>query len=60
MQFQSVVLKALASYLREGVHLADICRSGRLFECKVVDGLPGRSVLPTDVEHPFYSPSIDK
>ena len=60
-QFQSVVLKSMACYLREGVRLADVCRSGVLFQCRVVDGLPGRCVLPTDAEdHPFYSPSVDK
>ena len=60
-QFQSVVLKAMSSHLREGVRLADVCRSGVLFQCRVVDGLPGRCVLPTDTEdHPFYSPSVDK
>ncbi len=60
MQFQSVVVKAMAKYLQEGVRLTDVCRSGRLFRCRVVDGLPGRSILPDDAEHPFYSPSIDK
>ena len=60
-QFQSVVLKSMACYLRQGVRLADVCRSGVLFQCRVVDGLPGRCVLPTDTEdHPFYSPSVDK
>lgn len=59
-QFQSVVLKALVGYLREGIRLADVCRSGVLFKSKVMDALPGRAVLPTDVDHPFYSPSVDK
>ena len=60
MQFQSVVLKAMAAYLSGGVCLADMCRSGRLFRCRVVDGLSGRTILPSDTEHLFYSPSIDK
>ena len=59
-QFQSVVLKSMMSHLREGVKLADICRTGVLFQCRVVDGLPGQCVLPTDTDHPFYSPSIHK
>lgn len=59
-QFQSVVLKAMVGYLREGIRLADVCRSGVLFNCRVVDGLPDRSVLPADADHPFYSPSVDK
>ena len=59
-QFQSVVLKAMSAHLREGVKLAEVCRSGVLFHCRIMDGLPGRSILPTDVEHPFYSPSVDK
>ena len=59
-QFQSVVLKALVGYLREGIRLADVCRSGVLFQCRVMDALPGRAVLPIDADHPFYSPSIDK
>jgi hypothetical protein len=58
--FQSVVLKNMAEFLRDGVRLPEVCRSGILFKCRVVDGLPGRCVLPTDVEHPFYSPSVDK
>ena len=59
-QFQSVVLKAMVGYLREGIRLADVCRSGILFRCKVMDALPGRAMLPTDADHPFYSPSVDK
>jgi len=59
-QFQSVVLKAMVRYLREGIRLPDVCRSGVLFRCRVVDGLQGRSVLPIDADHPFYSPSVDK
>lgn len=50
----------MVGYLREGIRLADICRSGILFKCRVMDGLPGRAVLPFDADHPFYSPSIDK
>ena len=37
-----------------------VCRSGTLFRCRVMDGLPGRCILPTDVDHPFYYPSVDK
>lgn len=59
-QFQSVVLKAMVGYLREGISLADVCRSGVLFKCRVMDALPGRAVLPSDADHPFYSPSVDK
>lgn len=59
-QFQSVVLKGMVGYLREGIRLADVCRSGVLFRCRVMDGLPGRAVLPIDADHPFYSPSVDK
>ena len=60
MQFQSVVLKAMAKSLREGSQLTEVCRSGKLFRCKVIDALPGQSILPSDAEHPFYSPSVDK
>ncbi len=59
-QFQSVVLKAMSTNLREGVRLPEVCRSGVLFQCRIVDGLPGRSILPTDADHPFYSQSVDK
>ena len=37
-----------------------VCRSGTLFRCRVMDGLPGRCILPTDVDHPFYYSSVDK
>ncbi len=59
-QFQSVVLKAMTTHLRDGVRLPEVCRSGVLFQCRIMDGLPGRSILPTDADHPFYSPSVDK
>jgi ubiquitin C-terminal hydrolase len=59
-QFQSVVLKNMAQFLREGIRLPEVCRNSSLFKCRVVDGLPGHCVLPTDADHPFYSPSIDK
>ena len=41
-------------------HHTQVCRSGTLFRCRVMDGLPGRCILPTDVDHPFYYPSVDK
>lgn len=56
-ELQKVILTAMTDNLREGVLEQKV---GIVMRLRVVDGIPGKCYLPSDVDHPLYMPTVDK
>lgn len=56
---QQVILESLRPILQRSVKI-EKCKDQVLFRLRVVGGLPGKSYLPEDIDHPLYMPTVDK
>lgn len=56
---QQVILESLRPILQRSVKI-EKCKNQVLFRLRVVGGLPGKSYLPDDIDHPLFMPTVDK
>lgn len=57
---QAAILKAMSRILIDNVSSQAIQNQGLLFRLRVVNGLPGKSALSPEVDHPLYQATVDK
>lgn len=59
-ELQTALLKAMSRILNESYSSEAIRKQGLMFRLRVLFGLPGKSALSPEVNHPLYQTTVDK
>ncbi|CAG2121914.1 unnamed protein product, partial [Medioppia subpectinata] len=59
-QIQLDILNAMRSLLKHDVDMSSMSTCGLNLRLRVIGGIPGKSYLPDDVDHPLYVQTVDK